>query len=71
MEMNRTLFIASFIILIITGNVFIQYEFLERYAFLVVFFGGIIITMLRRYYLGMNPWWGSRGKDVIKYFSEP
>lgn len=65
--MNRFFFIVSLLAIFSIGVFLIQKG--VSYLFIVLVLG-TIVTSLRRYYLGLKPWWGAPFRDIGKYFKE-
>ncbi len=67
--MNRWLFIFSMTALIATA-IYIEDNEIAN-TWLLVFLGTWAITILRRVYLQIRPWWGGDLEDIPKYFMKP
>ncbi|MEM9325217.1 MAG: hypothetical protein AAGA85_06165 [Bacteroidota bacterium] len=67
--MNRLLVILSLILLMVVGY-FLMINEVRGYGIIVLLLG-TLVTILRRTYLGISPWWGGNLKDIPKYFRSP
>lgn len=70
-NMTRTLYILSFVVIYLIGQLIYYFSGYFGYASLSIMILAVVSTILRRSYLHIIPWWGGSGKNVIRYFSEP
>lgn len=67
--MNRFLFLFSLVLIFLTGFLFLEWGIIGN-SFILLGLGTIAVSV-RRFYLGLKPWWGAPLKDIPKYFKKP
>jgi hypothetical protein len=67
--MNRYFFIIALVTIFIIGLILMERE-VSGSLFSILLLG-VIVTLFRRRYLGLKPWWGAPLKDIPNYFKKP